>query len=195
MLALIEALCDRIADALENVGRNIDGVSRAVFRRKAGDKSLSNTQTCKQSSRRSAADGDLLTKVRESLVSINRVLTYHTTLDGKDKQRVRDARARAELLYSDVVGADRSGDVPVEQDKFPARRDARPHQPAAEPDHQDLLRGRRRVPAADAGRVDLRHELHDMPELDWEFGYMWAVGLMIASAILPYLYFKRRGWL
>jgi magnesium transporter len=34
-----------------------------------------------------------------------------------------------------------------------------------------------------------------MPELRWTYGYPWAIGLMIMSAILPYLYFKRRGWL
>jgi magnesium transporter len=34
-----------------------------------------------------------------------------------------------------------------------------------------------------------------MPELDWLLGYPFAIGLMILSAILPYVYFKRRGWL
>jgi magnesium transporter len=34
-----------------------------------------------------------------------------------------------------------------------------------------------------------------MSELDWPLGYLWAIALMIASAILPYYYFKRRGWL
>ena len=33
------------------------------------------------------------------------------------------------------------------------------------------------------------------PELDWDLGYPMAIGLMILSALLPYLYFKRRGWL
>jgi magnesium transporter len=33
------------------------------------------------------------------------------------------------------------------------------------------------------------------PELDWEFGYPFALGLMVASAIAPFLYFRRRGWL
>jgi magnesium transporter len=36
---------------------------------------------------------------------------------------------------------------------------------------------------------------HVMPELDWLLGYPFAIGLMVVSAILPYLYFKRRGWL
>ena len=34
-----------------------------------------------------------------------------------------------------------------------------------------------------------------MPELQWRFGYAWALGLMVASALLPMWYFRRRGWL
>ncbi len=34
-----------------------------------------------------------------------------------------------------------------------------------------------------------------MPELDWTFGYPYALGLMVLSAVLPYYYFKRKRWL
>ena len=34
-----------------------------------------------------------------------------------------------------------------------------------------------------------------LPELKWSFGYPWAVGLMLVSAVAPLLYFRRRGWL
>jgi magnesium transporter len=34
-----------------------------------------------------------------------------------------------------------------------------------------------------------------MPELSWSAGYPLAIVLMILSAISPYWYFKRRGWL
>jgi magnesium transporter len=34
-----------------------------------------------------------------------------------------------------------------------------------------------------------------MPELDQTFGYPWALVLMFASGLLPYLYFRRKGWL
>lgn len=34
-----------------------------------------------------------------------------------------------------------------------------------------------------------------MPELEWSFGYPAAIGLMVAAALAPYLYFKRRKWL
>ncbi len=34
-----------------------------------------------------------------------------------------------------------------------------------------------------------------MPELQWQYGYPFAIVLMVISAILPFLYFKRKGWL
>jgi magnesium transporter len=34
-----------------------------------------------------------------------------------------------------------------------------------------------------------------MPELSWWLGYPLALVLMVVAAIVPYLYFKRRGWL
>lgn len=34
-----------------------------------------------------------------------------------------------------------------------------------------------------------------MPELDWHYGYFFALGTMLASTSGLYLYFKRKGWL
>ena len=34
-----------------------------------------------------------------------------------------------------------------------------------------------------------------LPELDWSLGYPFALVLMIASAVTPFWYFRRRGWL
>ena len=34
-----------------------------------------------------------------------------------------------------------------------------------------------------------------MPELDWQGGYPFALGLMVASALVPMWYFRKRGWL
>jgi magnesium transporter len=36
---------------------------------------------------------------------------------------------------------------------------------------------------------------HVMPELSWMFGYPYALGLMLASAVVLYFVFKRRNWL
>lgn len=34
-----------------------------------------------------------------------------------------------------------------------------------------------------------------MPELHWQFGYPFAIGLMVLSSVILYVIFKRRGWL
>ena len=39
--------------------------------------------------------------------------------------------------------------------------------------------------------MNFRH----MPELAWEWGYPTALALMFLSALIPFVYFKRKGWL
>ena len=34
-----------------------------------------------------------------------------------------------------------------------------------------------------------------MPELEWQFGYPWALALILITAIIPFLWFRRKGWL
>lgn len=34
-----------------------------------------------------------------------------------------------------------------------------------------------------------------MPELEWKYGYVYVILLMVASAVGPMVYFRRRGWL
>jgi magnesium transporter len=34
-----------------------------------------------------------------------------------------------------------------------------------------------------------------MPELDWTLGYPLALALMALSVVLPFWWFKRKGWL
>ncbi len=39
--------------------------------------------------------------------------------------------------------------------------------------------------------MNFRH----MPELEWPYGYPIALGLMFVSALIPFVYFRRKGWL
>ena len=34
----------------------------------------------------------------------------------------------------------------------------------------------------------------NMPELEWTYGYEWGLGLILLSALIPIIWFKRRGW-
>jgi magnesium transporter len=34
-----------------------------------------------------------------------------------------------------------------------------------------------------------------MPELRWKYGYLFAIGLMVAAVVVMVMFFRRRGWL
>lgn len=34
-----------------------------------------------------------------------------------------------------------------------------------------------------------------MPELKWPLGYPMALAMIVITAVAPYIYFKKRGWI
>jgi magnesium transporter len=48
-------------------------------------------------------------------------------------------------------------------------------------------------PTLNAGIYGMNFE--HMPELDWLYGYPFALSLIVASAVLPFWIFRRRGWI
>ena len=71
---LLEAFVERIADLLERVQTELDGVSFAIFPRGgAGSPSSADLHAMIQ---KIGANGDLVSKARESLVSFQRLLMY-----------------------------------------------------------------------------------------------------------------------
>ncbi len=34
-----------------------------------------------------------------------------------------------------------------------------------------------------------------LPEVEWRYGYVYAIGLMVASVAAPFIFFRRKGWL
>jgi magnesium transporter len=193
MMGLIEALLDRMADALERVGLGIDQVSRQVFRK--GKTKSPSGDDLQAAIERIGQDGDLLTKVRESLVSINRVLTYHTSVEQPDKKVTKDAKARTKVLYRDVVAL--TDQATFLSSKVNFLLDATLGLINLQQNQIIKIFSVAAVvflpPTLVASIYGMNFQ--DMPELKWLFGYPFALGLMVLSAILPYLYFKRRRWL
>ncbi len=196
MMGLIEALLDRMADALERVGTGIDQVSRQVFRKggKAKEKASPSSDDLQAAIERIGQDGDLLTKVRESLVSINRVLTYHTSVD-QDKKVTKEAKARSKVLYRDVVAL--TDQATFLSSKVNFLLDATLGLINLQQNQIIKIFSVAAVVFLPPTLVASIYGINfaDIPELRWGLGYPFALGLMVISAILPYLYFKRRRWL
>ncbi|MCR5860507.1 magnesium transporter CorA family protein [Mesorhizobium sp. J428] len=192
MLGLIELLIDRAADTLERIGDEADAISREVFRNRSTSASKK-TRDLQSLIEQIGRKGDLLTKVRESLVSTARLVAYHSAR--RPARSAKDSQQRIELIQRDATSLGEhsiflSGKVNFLLDATLGLINLEQNQiikifsVAA----VALL-----PPTLVASIYGMNFDF--MPELHWTFGYPWALGLMVLSAVFPYLYFKRRGWL
>ncbi|WPZ34085.1 magnesium/cobalt transporter CorA [Thalassobaculum sp. OXR-137] len=192
LIALLEAVVDRLADILERAGRDIDAISRSIFRKTSGKPTKSaDLQTIIESIGRK---GDLTSNVRDSLVTLERLAGYlgQATLQQKSS---KDSRERIKTLSRDIRSlSDHSGFM---SQKVTFLLDATLGMINIEQNAIIKIFSVAAVvflpPTLIASIYGMNFEY--MPELKWLVGYPFAICLMIASAILPYVYFKRRGWL
>ncbi|MCJ8520994.1 magnesium transporter [Pseudorhizobium tarimense] len=194
MLGLLEALTDRLADALERVGDEIETFSSQVFRNKSSN-AKKNARNLEGLIEQIGRKNDYLSLVQESLVSISRLVAYHAAAEGTNGRARNESRQRVKLIQRDVTSLG-------EHSKFLAGKinfllDAILGLINLEQNQIIKIFSVAAVvflpPTLVASIYGMNFE--HMPELGWRFGYPWAIGLMIFSAIMPFLYFKRRGWL
>ncbi len=193
-LGLLEAMIDRTADALERVGNEIDQISRDVFgKKKSSAKELQ--QDLRSIIERIGAKAELLTMVQESLVSISRLMAFHIAPNGDATRAGRDARQLVKLIQRDAVSLGEHARTLSSKINF--LLDATLGLINLEQNQIIKIFSVAAVvflpPTLVASIYGMNYEV--MPELHWDFGYPFAIGLMILSAVLPYLYFKKRGWL
>jgi magnesium transporter len=194
MLGLLEAFIDRLAQVLETTGDDLDAISREVFRSKVkgATKKARNLEALIE---KIGNKGDMLTLVRESLVSILRLTTFHQTRETTNAKAVRDTRQEFKILQRDAASlGDHAGFL---SNKVNFLLDATLGLINLEQNQIIKIFSVAAVvflpPTLVASIYGMNFDF--MPELAWQVGYPWALGLMVASAVLPYLFFKRRGWL
>lgn len=192
LVALLEAVVDRLADILERDGREIDGISRTIFRKSGGKamKSADLQDVIEAIGRK----GDLTSNIRDSLVTLERVAGFlgQQTLQ---KKSPRDLRERIKTLSRDIRSlADHASYL---SQKITFLLDATLGMINIEQNAIIKIFSVAAVvflpPTLIASIYGMNFE--HMPELEWLLGYPFAIGLMIVSAILPFVYFKRRRWL
>lgn len=194
MLGVIEAIIDRMADVLERLGSEIDAISREVFRNKASS-ATKKTRDLQSLIEQIGRKGDFLTMIRESLVSISRMVTYHHALEASDRPSSKEAKQRVKLLQRDAASL---GDhAAFLSSKITFLLDATLGLINLEQNQIIKIFSVAAVvflpPTLVASIYGMNFDV--MPELKWQMGYPFAIGLMILSAAMPFLYFKRRGWL
>jgi magnesium transporter len=194
MLGLIEAIIDRLAQLLETTGDEIDQISREVFGNKAR-KPTRKARDLEEIIERIGKKGDILTLARESLVSIARLSSYHQTSETESAKAARDMRQELKVLQRDAAAL--SDHAAFLSAKINFLLDATLGLINLEQNQIIKIFSVAAVvflpPTLVASVYGMNFDL--MPELHFSFGYPLALVLMIASAVLPYLFFKRKGWL
>jgi magnesium transporter len=188
-VALLEAIVDRTADILERVGASIDVISREVFRADENGKSELQYRAVL---RRLGRSGDVNSKVRESLVSIGRLLHFVSAECGEAHPGLRE---RAASIAADVRSlADHASYVSgIAVFLLDATLGLINTEQNAIIRIISVLAVLIMPPTLVASIYGMNFRF--MPELDWRFGYPMALLAMVAAAVIPYFYFKRRGWL
>jgi magnesium transporter len=200
LLSLVEAVVDRAADHLERVGMIIDDTSRATFntgRRPKGRKLRKKNMNFSELLENIGEEGDFNSKMRESLVSIGRMTAFMQAIIDQTRQtkETKENRGRVRVIQRDIQSlTDHSSFL---SGKISFLLDAVLGMSAIEQNNIIKIFSVASVvflpPTLVASLYGMNFKF--MPELDWKYGYPVAISLMLMSAFLPWLYFKRKGWL
>jgi magnesium transporter len=191
LLGLIDVIVDRLADILERVGTEIESVSKEIFDPEATG--ILETRAFQSVLRRLGRKNDLTGKMRESLLTISRLLSFLT--QQVEERADKEARSHIRTIVRDIQSLQ---------------------------DHSSYLSGKLSyLLDATLGLINIDQNniikimsvaamvflpptliasiegmnFKFMPELSWWWGYPISIALMVLSAVVPYLWFKRRGWL
>lgn len=192
LIDLLDAVIDRSADVLERIGSEVDAVSRRIFERR-GAKDDPN-QTYQTILRAIGRKGDLTSKIRESLVSIGRLVIFLAN-EAEGLKFERDQRSLVRSMARDVTSL--TDHATFLANKITFLLDATLGMVSLEQNNVIKIFSVVAVALLPPTMIASIYGMNfkHMPELDWTFGYPFAILLMIASAILPYLFFRWKNWL
>jgi magnesium transporter len=192
MMELLDAVIDRAADILERAGADIDKISHDIFEPEG--RRANRSMIYQYIFKRIGRKGDLTSKVRESLVSIGRVVLFLAN-EADGLKWPKEMRQQLKSMQRDVQSL--SDHVSYLGNKVTFLLDAMVGVISVEQNNIIKLFSVAAVvlmpPTLIASIYGMNFK--NMPELGWEFGYPMAIILMVIAAILPYWFFKWKRWL
>ena len=193
LAGLLESIVNRIADVIERVGADLDLSSAEVF---TNPRSRPRARRAQRDFRkvleRIGQSGELIAKARESLMSLSRLIAF---VQQASVPLPTDVRNRLRTLSKDVVAMSDHASFLGSNVNFILDATLG----MINIDQNNILKIFSVVtvfllpPSVIAGIFGMNFE--HIPGLASPWGFGAALVLMLLSAILPYLEFRRRGWL
>jgi len=196
-VGLIDAIVDRIADVLERIASELDMLSHRLFRSRSVGGGERGTRAQENADLRSilrqlGASGDLISKIRDSLLAFARIVPYVATTRGSELPA--PVKTRLETLRQDI-GSLNDYEFHL-LSKIQLLMDATLGLINVE--QNDIIKVLTVVsvvgvpPTLVASVYGMNFKY--MPELDWSWGYPYGLAMIAISALAPLIWFKWRGW-
>jgi len=194
-MLMMEAISDRLADILENLRDDLDRISKLIFHDADGVRARGRQQDrgLQEVLRAIGRAGDTMSRVRDSLLGIGRILPYVAQVAAPWIDRAM--RDRIKSLRQDVSSlADYDGHL---NSKMQFLLDATLG--LINNTQNNIIKVLTVVsvvgvpPTLVASIYGMNFK--DMPELNWDYGYPYGLTLIVLSAVIPLIWFKVRGWL
>jgi magnesium transporter len=195
MLGLMEAIVDRLADVLQDLGGNLDAISRRIFHQSHNPTHRRRRATSRELEallRTIGRTGDLSGRARETLVGLKRAVAFLPHGEGTlglsgsaERLRIIDQDLQSLAEYTDFMGNKTAflldatlGIIGIQQNQVIKIF--------------TIMSVLFLPPTLVASWYGMNFKI--IPELQWEWGYAYAIALALLSAVAPYLYFRRKGW-
>lgn len=194
-IALLEAIVDRQADFLETISRETEEMSLKIFtpskRVKESENKLRNAIY------RLGRSGNLISRERDSIIGLSRLVQYagHEDFGDDITEHPSQLFPRLKPIAKDLQSLSEFAGFLTNKVNF--MLDATLGLISIE---QNAIVKIFTVSAVIFLPPTLVASVYGMnfkflPELEWKYGYAFAILLMLISVMLPYLYCRRKGWL
>ncbi|HEX2804231.1 MAG TPA: magnesium transporter CorA family protein [Sphingomicrobium sp.] len=194
LCGMLDSLVDRLADELEKVGAEIEKISSHIFSPTVDARRIPVPRLTALLTRIGKTQL-LLAKIRESETSTSRLLSFLSGTPRLRSRKAADAREHVASLAADASSlSNHSGFL---ADHLYFLLDAAVGLISIEQNAAMKLFSWAALVLLPPTLVGAIYGMNFdfMPELHWRLGYPFALALMLASAVLPLWYLKRRGWL
>jgi magnesium transporter len=191
LMDLLDAVIDRSADIQERISAEVDQVSHSIFEPDADTDHPSYKDVLKALGRK----GDLTSKVRESQVSVGRLLSFLAN-EAEGMKWAKDVRLQLSSMQRDVTSL--SDHATYLANKITFLLDALLGIVSIQ--QNDIIKifsiaAVVFMPPTLVASIYGMNFHQGMIELDWSFGYPFALVLMVLAAVVPLLFFKWKKWL
>ncbi len=191
LTGLLEALVDRLADVMEGIIDELDALTRIVFHAPTAARAATG-RDFQPHLTALGRSGDLMDKARESLLALGRVVSF---LGGMGELLGADGRQQVATLAHDITSLTEHGNYLAGRIAFLLEATLG----LITIQQNGVIRVLSLVavvflpPTLIASIYGMNFRI--MPELDTALGYPLALLAILLSGALPYLFFKRKGWL